>query len=1000
MRNGWLRGAGLLCGVCALLLLTTGCPTTPVPPPCEDNAGCDNGEFCDGAETCVEGACQDGTAPCAEDEMCNEDLDRCDECETNEECDDGAFCNGAETCTDGQCANGVAPCAVGEFCNEPEDSCDECAADGDCDDGAFCNGTETCVDGACAAGTDPCAEGEVCDEANDECRAPDCDEDADCDDGVFCNGAETCDGGLCMDGAEPCAEGDVCDEENGECVEIQCDEDGDCPEDGNNCTEELCQDGLCVTEDVVCEEGETCDPATGNCVTDTCDSDEDCDDGEFCNGLETCNLETGECEPGDDPCADTDCGGDTPICQESDNAAECSCPPVPTLDFTLGQDALTGTTGNDIFRAPLEFSPGAGTQVQTLQVGDTANGLAGNDTLNATLNGTTIVPTLAGIEDQNYTVFVATTLTATNISGVDTITTKNSTATFTIGSLQEATDLGVSGVVDGASGLAATFATAVTTGNDDSVGVNVDGSNAGTVTITTGAVNGFETLSVNSTGSPANKLVAIAQGVGTTMKTANFTGDQDLAIQTLPATIKTYDGSAMTGGLTLGNGTCLGANCTSVYATFATVDLTDLMTGDGDDVLIFAGTLDGNDASGTTSFLDFGGGTNIVQASFGATVGTQLPLRNVQEVRFNATANGVSINLGGVTGVTDVTIENDGTSNTFTLLNVPGTPDLNFRGDGTQNAQVYDTVTYTSNSATGSSDVLNLNVGNGGTALNATGTTNVHTIGGAALTAANIETINVDVTDGPATFAGLTMAAATTFNFTASSNLTLGTVAGGTTTSVSAANVVGNFSATFTTLGAGAQVTLGNGTTNTLSIAGSPGATISVTGGTGADTITGSAQADVIAGGSGNDVIVGGAGIDTLTGGSGSDVFDFSTIVLAANASNISDFSAGANNDILRFDATTFTDYSAGATVTFGAGGPGAAELTAGVDNVIIRATAAVILTTTPAAGAQAVIAVATDTGDIYYDANGNFTAGAVVIGNIPAAQVASLVAGNFVIVP
>jgi Ca2+-binding RTX toxin-like protein len=244
------------------------------------------------------------------------------------------------------------------------------------------------------------------------------------------------------------------------------------------------------------------------------------------------------------------------------------------------------------------------------------------------------------------------------------------------------------------------------------------------------------------------------------------------------------------------------------------------------------------------------------------------------------------------------------------------------------------------------------------------------------------------------------MAAATTFNFTASSNLTLGTVAGGTTTSVSAANVVGNFSATFTTLGAGAQVTLGNGTTNTLSIAGSPGATISVTGGTGADTITGSAQADVIAGGSGNDVIVGGAGIDTLTGGSGSDVFDFSTIVLAANASNISDFSAGANNDILRFDATTFTDYSAGATVTFGAGGPGAAELTAGVDNVIIRATAAVILTTTPAAGAQAVIAVATDTGDIYYDANGNFTAGAVVIGNIPAAQVASLVAGNFVIVP
>jgi Ca2+-binding RTX toxin-like protein len=945
------------------------------------------------------------------------------DCAASSQCDSCSTC----TCgTDGNCVFTAKTCPTGQECDAADGACKTaCTADADCNDTDGCTVDACGADGFCStSGATDCDDSDAC--TTDTCVAPGgCVHTAvDCDDSVACTD-DACDAGACTH-TDNCAAGGACNETTGLCV-LACDsadvcDDGDaCTDDScvNNacsntakdcddtvaCTDDACDAGTCTHTDN-CTAPETCDTTTGLCTAaPLCLTDPDCDDGLFCNGAETCDTTSGNCIAGTRPCDDggaTACAADgsvTEVCAEGDTAEICTACPSITLDFTLSQDNLVGGGTDDVFSAQLIFNSGSGTSIASLQTGDAAQGAAGADILNATLNGTALVPTLSGIETQNYTAFAATTLTATNISGVDFINSKSSTATLTVNSLQETTNVGLESVTDGASGIVATFATAVTTGATDAIGVTVNGSNAGAVNITTGATNGFETVNFTSSGLTANALTALTQTTGTSLATATFAGTQALTVLVMPNTVLTYDGSAMTGGLTLGTGTSV--NGSTVYATFATANLKDFKTGSGNDVVIFNNTLDGNDASGTTELIDLGAGTDVVQASFGATVGTQLKLRNVEEVRFNATASGVSINLGGVTGLTNVTIEGDGTANTFTLLNVPGTPALNFRGNGTQAAQVYDTITYTSNSATGAADTLAINVNNRGTALNSgTGTANVHTIGGAALTAANIETINVTVTDGPATFSGITAAAASTFSFTASSDLTLGTVAGGTTTSVNASGVTGNFSGTFSTLGAGAQVTLGNGTTNTLSIAGSGGATISITGGSGADSITGSAQADVIAGGAGADVITGGAGSDTLTGGSGIDTFVLSTIVLNANLKTISDFTAGASGDILRFDATTFTDYSSGATVTFATGGGAVAGLTAGVDNVIIRDTAANILLVTPAAGAQAVIAIATDTGNIYYDANGNFTAGSVIIGNIPAAQVASLVAANIVIVP
>jgi hypothetical protein len=93
-------------------------------------------------------------------------------CTTDAECDDGAFCNGAETCVSGTCQPGTNPCSASQTCDEATDACVSCTTDAECDDGDFCNGAETCVSGACQPGTSPCAAADRCDENADVCVTP------------------------------------------------------------------------------------------------------------------------------------------------------------------------------------------------------------------------------------------------------------------------------------------------------------------------------------------------------------------------------------------------------------------------------------------------------------------------------------------------------------------------------------------------------------------------------------------------------------------------------------------------------------------------------------------------------------------------------------------------------------------------------------------------------------------------------------------------------------
>ena len=155
-------------------------------------------------------------------------------------CDDGQFCNGTDTCAAGSCGSSGDPCLPGEFCNEATDVCDECVVDLDCDDANVCT-DDTCTAGACGYTNNTVS----------------------CDDGQFCNGTDTCAAGSCASSGDPCLPGEFCNEATDVCdacvVDLDCD-------DSNVCTDDTCTAGACGY--------------TNNTVS--------CDDGQFCNGTDTC----------------------------------------------------------------------------------------------------------------------------------------------------------------------------------------------------------------------------------------------------------------------------------------------------------------------------------------------------------------------------------------------------------------------------------------------------------------------------------------------------------------------------------------------------------------------------------------------------------------------------------------------------------------------------------------------------------------------------------------
>jgi hypothetical protein len=178
---------------------TMGCISTP------DDTLCNNGQFCDGDETCDAGL----------------------------DCQPGAFVN---------CAGATVGCQLG-FCNETVDSCDTLGQSNLCQDGLYCNGSEVCN---AAGGCDPgapidcsdlsgdCSVG-ICDELTRTCDFSPVNEGQPCNDGDACTPSDFCVQGVCGSGAATtCGDGfidtscgEVCDPPANEVCDSTVDLDGD-----------------------------------------------------------------------------------------------------------------------------------------------------------------------------------------------------------------------------------------------------------------------------------------------------------------------------------------------------------------------------------------------------------------------------------------------------------------------------------------------------------------------------------------------------------------------------------------------------------------------------------------------------------------------------------------------------------------------------------------------------------------------------------------------------
>lgn len=147
------------------------------------SGSCDNGQYCDGNDSCVGGVCTGAGDPCEGMTVCDEGLDACTGCTGPEDCTDGRVCTGG-TCT----------CLTG--------SVEMCGVDGDED----CNGLADCADPECDRVSCD-TNGFVCIIEDRSCDCPSSGPETLCGNGVDddCDGSmdcmdEDCDGASCMSG--------------------------------------------------------------------------------------------------------------------------------------------------------------------------------------------------------------------------------------------------------------------------------------------------------------------------------------------------------------------------------------------------------------------------------------------------------------------------------------------------------------------------------------------------------------------------------------------------------------------------------------------------------------------------------------------------------------------------------------------------------------------------------------------------------------------------------
>jgi len=316
---------------------------------CLANADCDDGNACNGTETCQANRCTPGTPlVCDDNNACN-GVETCDatlgcQAATAPNCDDSNVCTTDSCDTTLGCVhvNNTLACDDGSLCTTG-DVCAGGSCQGtptSCTDGLTCNGAEFCdpADGTCKPGTppdcndnNPCTD-DLCSEAAGGCQHTPVTNGTVCNDGSLCTTGDTCQAGACSGTPVVCTDPDAnvctgvpaCDPADGTCkmqAAPNCD-------DGNACTADAC-DAVAGCQHTPlsgtsCSDGNAC-TTLDTCVVGTCvGTPVICTDGNACNGTETCNPSTG-CVAG----SPVNCDDLNPCTADSCDVVTGACSHVP-----------------------------------------------------------------------------------------------------------------------------------------------------------------------------------------------------------------------------------------------------------------------------------------------------------------------------------------------------------------------------------------------------------------------------------------------------------------------------------------------------------------------------------------------------------------------------------------------------------------------------------------------------------------------------------------------
>ncbi len=589
----------------------------------------------------------------------------------------------------------------------------------------------------------------------------------------------------------------------------------------------------------------------------------------------------------------TDSLGET----DTDTATVTVTPGTTGLVFTTGTDNLVGTANADTFTSVL-----AAGGLQTLNTGDTANGMGEVDTLLALIVDGTARPALTSIEILEVTVGDgAAGINASQSTGITHIMSIDSVGDLDVTNLAALVDVALMNPDAGAD-LILGFNAPVLAGDADELTADISGVTGGGSVLEIN--NGLETLNINSTGGEDNILEVDAGG---DLVAINVLGDSPIDLGDIGANnagVETLDASGSSGGVTAE----LPANDVTVMGSSGDDDFTfnagdtTVTGGAGDDTATFAAgefneddTVDLGDGTADRLNADADDLDDFVTSAGNVTGVEQLGITDAADGTINATffgsINEVVLTMGAAAGF-DLTVAN----------NTTVTVEADSAG-----AQTYAVA------GNGTTDVLSM-------ILDDADLAGVQTFTG-------VETGNIESTGDANTTVGLTFApsagvAGSSLNITGDEDLTIGAT---NATVINASGLDGDF-----TMAANPTAGAAN-----------------ISGGAGDDTLLGTAGNDSITGNAGDDVIRSNAGNDSCTGGDGDDTFEVGHDV-GTTADLVNDF-LDSGDDVLGIDLSelngAFTDVVNGAgnaavadgdDADFGTFASGATLNAAATDNIFI----------------------------------------------------------------